>query len=1093
MERAMFSGGNCPKECDLQALAAGKSGGDTSLIAQHLSDCPRCAAKFDAFLIGDGSLDETRREGSPDQQAASRKSLEAKGSQSAQLLSNRYRIGEFIAAGGMGEVHRAVDVIFDREVAVKRLLPTYRGDADAGGRFRREAAMTARLQHPGIPPMHDLGTLTNGDPFLAMKLISGKTLAQLLKERKDPSEDIPRLLSIFEQVCRAVGYAHAKGVIHRDLKPANVMVGEFGEVQVMDWGLAKEVGGAETLRATPSEALTDPQQRTMDGAIMGTLAYMAPEQARGEISTLDARADVFALGAILLQILTGHGLYDGKNRIEILVEVLEDAKQGKFDPAIERLKASGIDADLVEITTTCLAFDRSQRPSDGNQIADAIAAHAARVEERLRKTESDRVAAEARRRVTLYAATTVAGVLLLGIIGTGYGLWHAEQKRLEAVKAETKAAEKRREAERLAEEKSALAEQNASLFKDARTEADKAVKLSRFLIETFQASDPLGQGGASFFIPRGNGGTMRAREILDNGAKRVQTDPELREYPLAKAAVMDAIGDVYRQLALFEEAEPLLSEALRIRRELLPDDHIDLSTSCHNMAWYYHERGNFPASEPLYREALAIRRKIPGEQGRILVAYSLHNLGWMLANANRIEDAVPLFEESMAIREKAFDSPHREIAFGRAAMAFCRVEQSRYAEAIPLMTAAVEELSKLEDSAGTTEAASQFVIGIATRETVGSAFAEPMLKRSLAAVESTYGKENIYAGLARYELARTQLQLGKDAEAIANLEFALGIARSKVQLQHPRISMLIDTYGKWLARHGEKEKAAAICLEFLEAQRNFFTDDHEFAARALLTYANVMRIAGDMRAVPDAKRAIEAGRERTDWPIEVQLELRSALAMTLLDAEVDLDDSDRYWAEIIHSVDQLPEPINEKFLIRRALARIRRVDILTLQRKFDEGRARIAEALLDSPKTPKYGIDLVDEAREAHAKLELTSGHPTAAIDLIAARRSSYAKDGAMLFSLALDLGKCGDACMTSEEGSLDLRAESIKRCRALACETLSQSIAAGRKIRKGDHKRAEFASMLQVPEFRKIVGLPPLEAGASEPMPSESQSNPYD
>jgi serine/threonine protein kinase len=151
----------------------------------------------------------------------------------------RYLLGEEIARGGMGVIHRATDTVLGREVAVKVLQEKYAPDSGMARRFADEARITGQLQHPNIPAVHDLGFLTNGRPFLAMKLIKGETLEVLLKRRADPSDDRGRFVAAFEQVCQAVAYAHAHDVIHRDLKPSNVMVGAFGDVQVMDWGLAK--------------------------------------------------------------------------------------------------------------------------------------------------------------------------------------------------------------------------------------------------------------------------------------------------------------------------------------------------------------------------------------------------------------------------------------------------------------------------------------------------------------------------------------------------------------------------------------------------------------------------------------------------------------------------------------------------------------------------------------------------------------------------------------------------------------------------------------------------------------------------------------
>src|SRR5580700_8245610 len=160
-----------------------------------------------------------------------------------------YRVLREIARGGMGRVLAAFDLGLDRDVALKVLLPGASPD-----RFVRESKITARLPHPGIPPVHALGTLADGSPFLALKLIDGQTLAVETK-----TADRPRLLQAFTQVCQAVGFAHSRGVIHRDLKPANVMVGTFGEVQVMDWGLAKDLTSREGVdHPRASETLTEP-------------------------------------------------------------------------------------------------------------------------------------------------------------------------------------------------------------------------------------------------------------------------------------------------------------------------------------------------------------------------------------------------------------------------------------------------------------------------------------------------------------------------------------------------------------------------------------------------------------------------------------------------------------------------------------------------------------------------------------------------------------------------------------------------------------------------------------------------------------------
>src|SRR5262249_15184284 len=161
-----------------------------------------------------------------------------------------------LGQGGMGTVYRAHDPDVQRRLAVKVLHTKHAGRPELAQRFLEEAQLTGQLQHPGIPPIHEIGRLDDGRPFFAMKLVKGRTLAELLAERQSPAERLPYFLGLFGQVCQALAYAHSRGVLHRDLKPANVMVGAFGEVQVMDWGLAKVLGPAARAGAQPAEPPT---------------------------------------------------------------------------------------------------------------------------------------------------------------------------------------------------------------------------------------------------------------------------------------------------------------------------------------------------------------------------------------------------------------------------------------------------------------------------------------------------------------------------------------------------------------------------------------------------------------------------------------------------------------------------------------------------------------------------------------------------------------------------------------------------------------------------------------------------------------------
>jgi eukaryotic-like serine/threonine-protein kinase len=214
------------------------------------------------------------------------------------LEGTRYELRGRLGRGGMGTVWRAFDRELGREVALKVMNgPEPRPGAEA--RLRTEAQVLARLEHPGLVPVHDLGTLPDGRVFYAMKLVRGRRLDEHVRELRA----LPARLRLFERVCEAVAFAHAQGVIHRDLKPQNVMVGPFGEVLVLDWGVAKVLGAPDggAAAADPPRPAADPieaETLTAAGTVLGTPGYMAPEQARGE-TAVGAAADVYALGALL--------------------------------------------------------------------------------------------------------------------------------------------------------------------------------------------------------------------------------------------------------------------------------------------------------------------------------------------------------------------------------------------------------------------------------------------------------------------------------------------------------------------------------------------------------------------------------------------------------------------------------------------------------------------------------------------------------------------------------------------------------------------------------------------------------------------------
>jgi eukaryotic-like serine/threonine-protein kinase len=368
--------------------------------------------------------------------------------------AGRYQLHGEIARGGMGIILKGRDVDLGRDVAVKVLLEKHLDRPEVVRRFVEEAQIGGQLQHPGIVPVYELGRLPDGRLYIAMKLIRGRTLAELLAGPADPAVDRAQHLAAFEQACQAVAYAHACGVVHRDLKPTNVMVGSFGEVQVMDWGLAKVLdrgGIADEERSLRGQADADPVRtlrtgsaadESQAGSVLGTPAYMAPEQARGQLDTLDERADVFGLGAILCEVISGLPPYTGSTG----GEVYRKAARADLGEALARLDACGAEAELVALAKSCLAAAPRDRPRDAGVVAAALGAHLAGVRERLQAAELARARAESRaageKKRRRLVAGLAASLLALAAVTAGGGIWLAWQRtaRIEAADREATAA-----------------------------------------------------------------------------------------------------------------------------------------------------------------------------------------------------------------------------------------------------------------------------------------------------------------------------------------------------------------------------------------------------------------------------------------------------------------------------------------------------------------------------------------------------------------------------------------------------------------------------------------------------------------------------
>ena len=355
---------------------------------------------------------------------------------------DRYLIGETLGEGGMAIVHQATDVQLQRPVAVKRLRPEYAAQGDIRQRFFAEAEILANLDHPGTTSVFEAGLLPDGDCFYAMKKVRGKTLGELMQERI-PDDLLDRsnrahFIEIFIRVCQAVAAAHNQGVIHRDLKPENIMVDDLGVVYVMDWGLAKQL-------VEDDDGEQSDSQRTRLGAVMGTPAYMSPEQASGHAAESDRQTDVFSLGVMLYEILTGVNPFRGETAVESMKGVMyhEPEPPRKLNPRVSRTMSA--------ITMKALDKDPFRRYRSAVELAEDLRRYREFFPvSAVAPTKLEKFANWSRRRPRLAAIlATLAVVIVISAlatafqasvenarVATGYGFIDEIEEQLKEIEAE---------------------------------------------------------------------------------------------------------------------------------------------------------------------------------------------------------------------------------------------------------------------------------------------------------------------------------------------------------------------------------------------------------------------------------------------------------------------------------------------------------------------------------------------------------------------------------------------------------------------------------------------------------------------------------
>ena len=763
--------------------------------------------------------------------------------------AGKYTVQGELGRGGVGTVHRGHDQDLGRDVAMKFLHEKYKDEPTILQRFVEEAQIGGQLQHPGIVPVYDLG-MVDGKPFFAMKLVKGQTLAKKLAERESPAADRRTFLAIFEDVCQTLAYAHVRGVVHRDLKPANIMIGSFGEVQVVDWGMGKvlQTGGVadEKLAAERQAEVSVIETVRSDGhgtqsvmgSVMGTPAYMPPEQARGDVERMDERSDVFALGAILCEILTGLPPYVGEPD-----ELIAMAAMAKLDDAQARLEACGGEPEMVELATRCLMPAPAARPKSAEVVAHAVHDHLAAVESRVHEARVE--AAEAKVRATALKRTQTLGISLTAVIAAGLVVslwfWHAADTaatnegiaRAEAVASATEAHEN----EQLAVKQTEV----------AKRELARAVEIKTLITEMLGSITPEQAKGADVTLLRG---------ILDTASKRLTEDAI--EDDLVAAELHALTGRVYLSIGLHPEAERHLPVAFELRKHALGDEHPDTLSAMGMLAILYRDQGRLDDAETLQLQILEIMKRVLGEEhsstldGMAVLAGLYRVLG-------RFAEAETLGLKTLEVRKRVLGEEHPRTLLCMGSLAMLYQTQGRFAEAEKLYLQVLEVQKRVpseEDTATFTASLANLYLRLGRL-----AEAEPLLLQVLKTKKRVLDEEHPSTLTSMNHLANVYAMQGRYREAEPLFLQVLEGQKRVLGEKHPNTLINMGGLANLYTAQGRYKEAEPLLLRSLELCQSELGEEHPQTLRGMVSLVRVYWRQGRYReAAQLARQTLELSK-----------------------------------------------------------------------------------------------------------------------------------------------------------------------------------------------------------------------------------------